>query len=808
MLESVRVVDCSAGIAGAYCAKLFGDAGAEVVVAEPPGGAPLRSWSCSGSVPAGGDGALFRYLHHGHRSVVVGAGTAPGGEPAGDLDDLLSTADLVVVDPGGTAGDPAPLADRHPHLVVTSVSPYGLTGPYAGRPASELTIQAESGGLAIRGRPERPPFQAGGQTTEWVTGAYAAAGALAALVGARATGRGELVDTSWFEVANLTLTLYADLFDSVRGRPELDGPPARSLESPSVEPTKDGYVGFNTNTRQQFEDFLVLIERPDLLEDPSWAVVTNRSARWEEWNAIVHAWTTRHTTAEIVEKAALLRIPVTPVTDAPGLLALDQAVARGVFVDDPTGTFRLPRRPWTIDGEAPPAPRPAPRLGEHTGDPWTSERDTTARPAALVATAGPVTGEAAEPGEPRLPLAGLTVLDLTSWWAGPSATGTLAALGADVVHVESVSHPDGMRMTGGVFHERPQWWELSAFFLQANTNKSAITLDLRTPAGRDLLLRLVAGADLVVENFTPRVLESFDLGWDVIHAANPSAVMVRMPAFGLDGPWRDRPGFAQTMEQVTGLAWITGYADDQPRIQRGPCDPNAGMHGAFAALVGLAQRDRTGTGCLVEAPMFDAAVAIAAEPVLEWTAYGHALGRDGNRSPRAAPQGVYPCRDRERWLALSVLDDDQWRQLIAVLGNPPWADDPGLATAAGRRERHEVLDHHLADWATRQDLDDAVAALVAAGVPAAPAVDPRRTAGHPQYEARGFHEPVDHPVAGVHATPGLPFRYRSVDRWIRRPAPTLGQDNDDVLGGRLGCTAGELAALAEAGVIGTRLPGM
>jgi crotonobetainyl-CoA:carnitine CoA-transferase CaiB-like acyl-CoA transferase len=787
VLESVRVVDCSAGIAGAYCAKLFGDAGAEVVVAEPPGGAPLRSWSCSGTVPGGGGGALFRYLHHGHRSVVV-AGTD-------DLDALLGAADVVVADPGGTAGDPAALADRHPHLVVAGVTPYGLTGPYAGRPASELTVQAESGGLAIRGRPERPPFQAGGQTTDWVTGAYAAAGALGALVGARATGRGELVDTSSFEVANLTLTLYADLFDSVRGRPELDGRPARSLESPSVEPTKDGYVGFNTNTRQQFEDFLVLIERPDLLEDPAWAIVTTRSARWEEWNGIVHAWTTRHTTAEIVEKAALLRIPVTPVTDAPTLLALDQAVERGVFVDDPTGSFRMPRRPWTIDGEAPPNPRPAPGLGDHTGTPWTTERGAAAPPAAP-ATTGP------------LPLEGLTVVDLTSWWAGPSATGTLAALGADVVHVESVSHPDGMRMTGGVFHERPQWWELSAFFLQANTNKSAITLDLRAPAGRDLLLRLVADADLVVENFTPRVLESFDLGWDVIHATNPSAVMVRMPAFGLGGPWRDRPGFAQTMEQVTGLAWITGYADDQPRIQRGPCDPNAGMHGAFAALVGLAQRDRTGVGCLVEAPMFDAAVAIAAEPVLEWTAYGRALGREGNRSPWAAPQGVYPCQGRERWLALSVLDDDQWRALLAVLGDPPWADDPGLATAAGRRERHEVLDHHLADWATRQDLDAAVAALVAAGVPAAPAVDPRRTAGHPQYEARGFHERIDHPVAGVHATPGLPFRYRSVDRWIRRPAPTLGQDNDDVLGGRLGCTADELAALAEAGVIGTRLPGM
>jgi crotonobetainyl-CoA:carnitine CoA-transferase CaiB-like acyl-CoA transferase len=799
LLESVRVVDGSAGIAGAYCAKLFGDAGAEVVMAEPPDGAPLRAWSCGGTVPDGengangDDGALFRYLHHGHRSVVVADGA--------DLDQLVVSADVVVTDPGGVLGDPSALADRHPGLVVVSVSPYGLTGPYAHRPASELTIQAESGGLAIRGRPEGVPFQAGGQISEWVTGAYAAAGGLGALRHAERTGRGELVDVSWYEVANLTLTLFADLFDSLRGRPDLDGtgaPPARSVETPSIEPTRDGFVGFNTNTRQQFEDFLALIERPDLLaEDPSWALLATRSARWDEWNAIVHAWTTAHTTDEIVERAALLRIPVCPVTDAPMVLGLDQAVARGVFVDDPTGSFRMPRRPWTIDGEPPPAPEPAPRRGEHTA---TLPPRPRPRPRPHARTQPPATEE-----HPVLPLTGTTVLDLTSWWAGPSATHALAAMGAEVLHVESVRHIDGVRMTGGVFHDRPQWWERSAFFLQTNANKAGITLDLSTPRGRELLLGLVADADadLVVENFTPRVLEAFDLGWDVIHAANPATVMVRMPAFGLDGPWRDRPGFAQTMEQVTGLAWLTGHPDDQPRIQRGPCDPNAGMHAAFAALVGLARRDRTGSGCLVEVPMFDAALAVAAEPVLEWTAYGNRLGRDGNRSPRAAPQGLYACRGHERWLALSVLDDGQWAALAGVLGGPTWADDPALATAAGRGDRHDDLDRHLGEWAARQDLDEAVAALVAAGVPAAPARDPRRTAGHPQSAARGFTEPVDHPVAGRHAIQSLPFRFRSVERWIRTPAPTLGQHTREVLAKRLGCTDDELDALTESQVIGT-----
>jgi len=767
-LSWIRVLDRSSTIAGGYCAKLLGDAGADVIKVEPAGGDPLRRWSCGGGLADGEDGALFRYLRHGHRSVVD------------DPEVREEDADVLVTDGDGALG----AADAHPDLVVVAISPYGLSGPYAGRPASELTVQADSGAVAIRGRPERPPIQAGGQVTDWVTGVYAAVATLAAL----RAGRGELIDVSWAEVANLTCTNFVDLADSMRGRPDLrELPPARSYETPSIEPTLDGYVGFNTNTRQQFESFCLLIERPELVEeDPSWAMYATRAQRWDEWNRIVHDWTTRHTTADIVEHAALLRIPVSPVLDGRGVLEVEQAVARGVFLDDPTGSFRMPRRPWTIDGEPRPSPRPAPRVGEHTGR---VERRTPRR------------APRARSGD-GLPLDGVVVVDLTAWWAGPSATGVLAALGSTVVHVESAARPDGMRMTGALLGLEGQWWERSTFFLQANTNKLGITVDL--PAGRELLLELIAKADVVIENYTPRVLESFDLGWDVVHAANPRAVMVRMPAFGLDGPWRDRPGFAQTMEQVTGLAWMTGHVDDQPRIQRGPCDPNGGMHAAFAALVALDRRDRTGVGCFVEATMFEAALNIAAEPVLEWTAYGNLLGRDGNRSPRAAPQGLYACSGREEWLAISVLDDVHWRALAGVLGHPAWADDPDLATAAGRRMRHDEIDAHISAWTSTSPLATCVAALVEVGVPAAPATDPRRTAEHPQFVARGYSEVVDHPVVGPHPTPTVPFRLRGVERWIRSPAPTLGQHNDEVIGGWLGRSPEQIEALARAGVIGDR----
>ena len=254
-----------------------------------------------------------------------------------------------------------------------------------------------------------------------------------------------------------------------------------------------------------------------------------------------------------------------------------------------------------------------------------------------------------------------------------------------------------------------------------------------------------------------------------------------MPAFGISGPWRDHVGFAQTMEQFTGLAWVTGHADDQPRIQRGPCDPLAGMHGAFALLVALAERDATGRGVHVEVPMVEGALNAAAEQVIEHTAYGNLMGREGNRSAAAAPQGLYPCRGEDRWLALSVATDAHWQALKDELGRPAWADDACLDGRDGRRAAHDRIDAALRDWAAEQALEDAVARLIEAGVPAAPVFDPRQTSRHPQMAARGFFETCDHPVVGAHPMPMLPFRYASVERWLRTPAPTLGQHSEEIL---------------------------
>lgn len=797
-LAGIRVVDFSDQIAGPYCAKLLADAGAHVVKVESREGDGMRRWSASGADGGGEDSALFCFLNAGKQSVV------------GDASDshvraLLARADVVITahglaTDGGARLDVAALRAAHPSLVVLSITPYGTTGPWAARPATEFTLQAESGSIGMRGVMGKEPVAAGGRVAEWGAGAFGAAAVVPAVLRARATGRGEHVDLSMLETANLIYTNFSETMNRLMNGSADDPLHAflrPTVETPSIEPTADGFVGFCTNSRQQFADFLVLIERPDLHADEELAQFAGRLMRFDEWTTTMRPWLSSRTTAEIVERAAALRIPVAPVLNGETVLGHEQLVERRVFQSDARGRFRQPRRPYRIDDADPPPPLSAPALGAHT------------RTAAFAATP-PALGFGVA-GD--LPLAGLRVVDLTAWWAGPIASQLLATFGAEVIHVESPRHPDGVRLVGGMMAAHyPAWWEASPHFLQVNAGKLAVAVELGTAAGHALLERLVARADVVLDNFSPRVLDGFGLSWERVQALNPRAILARMPAFGLSGPWRDHVGFAQTMEQLSGLAWVTGHADDQPRIPRGPCDPLAGMHAVMAIFVALAERAATGRGHLVESTMVESALNLAAEQVVEWSAYGRLLGRDGNRSALAAPQGLYPCAGGEpwdeRWLALSVADDVQWRALGAVLGDPEWAREPALATRAGRRAAHDMIDERLRAWTRGRERTALVAELRAHGVIASEVADPcRLLETNPQFRARRYFERPEHPVVGAMPVPSWPFRWSSVARWLRAPAPTMGQHNARVLGGLLGLSDDALAGLEADGIVGTRPAG-
>jgi crotonobetainyl-CoA:carnitine CoA-transferase CaiB-like acyl-CoA transferase len=595
--------------------------------------------------------------------------------------------------------------------------------------------------------------------------------------GGRQRGAGRHVDVSLQAVATHTGIAFVDVRDPVEGC-SVDRRSPRIIDTPCVEPTVDGFVGFAVHTPTQIRAFLSLIEREDLLGS-GWEQLPYRLGKLDEWNDIVRAWTSTRRAPDVVAAAAALRIPAAPVLGPQAVLEHDQVVARGLITEAPDRGFRQPVGPYLIDGV-----RPAPR---------TACEESGSRSA-----------RAARAGSGR-PLAGIRVLDCTSVFAGPAAAQVLCYLGAEVIHVESCERIDGGRAIVGDLMGVDRWWECAGMFLSNNRDKLDVAVSLGTEEGRNVVRRLVETCDVVLENFSPRVFERFGFDHDAVRSLNPRAVYARMPAFGLTGPWREHLGYAQTMEQVTGMAWRTGRPEQPPRVPRGPCDPLTGYHAAFALLLGLLRRDRTGQGASIEVPMIDAALNAAAELIVEYTATGTVLQREGNRCRDAAPQGIYPCRvadrGREQWLAVSIADDDQWAALRGVLDR---ADDPALRTLAGRRAAHDDLDRHLASWAADRDREEAVKVLVEAGVPAGAVRDPRLMSEHPQLLGFGYYEQSDHPVVGPRWIPALPFRYDDVEHWSRGRAPLLGEHNGYVLRDVLGFSAAEYDKFEETAVIGTR----
>jgi len=705
--DDLRVVDRTTGIAGAYCAKLLTDLGADVVFGTPVGADPL-----------------FTYLRTSQRH-------------AEDLGPWLAAADITI------EGEPAP---PHPAALVTvSITALGHGGPDDGLDVSEEVLQARSGSLSAHGHMHLPPLTVGGRLGEYIVGAFAALGALTAWWRASRTGVAESVDASMLEAIQLTYVTTPTLMARFPGgrRQSL-----RWVMIPGNEPAGDGrYVGITTVTAQQWQALARLIGRPDQADDDELGTMIGRFRRADEVNGAIHAYTRRHTADDIVAACVDARVPAAIVGNGAELPRNEQLAARNVFVRQPGESWIRPRAPFrfhSVDDRPLTAPREASGV-------WPARAKRAPDPAA--------SGDR--------PLAGIRVLDFTAFWAGPFATAWLSSMGADVIKVEAVQRPDGIRFSAAVRpHDDPRFYEKSALFHACNLAKRGITLDLGSPDGLALAKRLVERSDVVAENFTPQVLERFGLDWDTVHALNPRAIMLRMPAFGLDGPWRARGGFAQTMEQLTGMAWVTGYDGGPPIIPGGPVDPMVGAHAALAVIAALEHRRRTGAGQLVEVPLVEVATAVTAEQVIRYAIDGTLLDRRG-------AGGVYRCAGDDAWVAVDRISDPM---------NPD--------------ER--------AAWCATRTPDDAARDARAQGVAAAAMVPGYATLDDPQMRARGFFEAVDNPLVGEQHYPTWPVRLSGGPARVwTAPAPTLGQHTAEVLRDELGIDDDELARLEAAHVIGT-----
>ena len=414
----------------------------------------------------------------------------------------------------------------------------------------------------------------------------------------------------------------------------------------------------------------------------------------------------------------------------------------------------------------------------------------------------------AEPASAKLALAGVRVLDLSKYWAGPALTEVLGNMGAEIIKVEAIQAPDNWRMGGARLApvddgETPPY-EASPIFNSVNRNKYGLTLDLTRPRGQELFKRLVPEADVIVENYTPRVMPKFGLQYDALRELNEGLVMISLPAFGSTGPWREFVGFAYPTEQSTGFPQMMGYEDGKPMLWGcAGADSIAGMTGVTAVLAALEYRRRTGRGQWIDLSQAEAITTFLGQPMLDYCFNGRLWPRRGNAHATMAPHGCYRSAGEDAWVVVAVEDDTQFRRLCDVLERPDWAARGDLGSAGGRRDAHAELDEGIEAWTARRNHYEAAAELQDSGVAAAPVLTGPEVLHDPHLNARGFFERSDRRWTGEMVHNGMWAKFSRTPGGVRMPAPLLGEHNDLILRGMLGLGDEELAELARERIVGT-----
>jgi benzylsuccinate CoA-transferase BbsF subunit len=398
----------------------------------------------------------------------------------------------------------------------------------------------------------------------------------------------------------------------------------------------------------------------------------------------------------------------------------------------------------------------------------------------------------------KRPLEGVRVADLTMMWAGPYATKLLAEMGAEVIKIESPRAWDNIR----TLIDQPgvaDPWNSSYYFNEYNRGKKSVTLDLADGRGHDAFLRLVAGCDVVIENYRADVLDKLGLGYEVLRSVREDMILVSMAAFGKTGADRDLVGFGPVIEMMSGLVSLTGYRDGDEPFKTGLSygDPVGGVQAAAAVALALLKRHRTGRGTYIDLSQREGAAALAGEAFVRASLHGEtAPAHLGNRSDRWAPQGAYQCVGEQEWLVVAVTSDDEWRSASTVIGRADLAD----LSLDERRARHNELDAVIAAWAGQQDPQDAMEALQAAGVPAGRVLDTGAIHDDPQLIRRGFWVHLPHPQMHRYKQAGVSWRLVECKPSLDRPSPLFGEHTREVLTAVAGLSDEEVDALYAAGV--------
>jgi len=827
-LTGVRVIDLTRGVAGPYASQLLADQGADVMKLEPPGGDPSRHFGpFPHDTPHPERSGLFLHLNRNKRSVVVDPASDDG---AALIRTLTAEAHIVLEDyaPGSAARwgwGWQTLHVANPAMVMTSITPFGQTGPYRDYRGSELTLQAIGGPLYTNGHQDREPLKLAGHYAHYHAGIVAALATLIALRRAEATGEGDWIDVAVHECQagcrdrqsmHLTIAAYTGL--AVR---RLSA--AEFRMGTGVRSCRDGYVNI-MGAANRLPRLLRLIGRADLLEHPQLMAPpgTVPDDLVAEVEGAYAAWLKNMTKRDAVAAAQAAGLLAGAVYTVADVMQDPHFQARHVWdtIDHPaTGPLQYPGRPFILTRSPRRPPQRAPLLNEHAND--------------ITATLTPSPHRSIQTHQDaplELPLAGLRIAEITVVWAGPHVTQLLAEWGAEVIRVEPANKPQpytrGMenvptRAQANALAARGvptrlvandpglDPWNRNASFNAGARHKRSMTCDIMTPEGHEALLRLLAHCDVLVENNVPETMDKANIRWEELHALNPRLIMLRMPAFALDGPYRNYRAFGLHVEALIGHTHLRGYPGESPAIlsESLASDGIAGVQGAVAVMMALRHRERTGEGQLIEMPLTEGFLPTLGEFIMEYTMNGRDTPTQGNRHRWHAPHNVYPCSGDDNWIAIDVGTEAEFAALCQVLGAMHLLDDARFHSAQARLEHVEALDQALATLTRGHDKEHLFHTLQAVGVCAAPVRNALEVLADPQLNAREFFvalSTADEQL--LYRYPGLMFRMTRTPNTLRSGPVRLGEHNREIYCDLLGYPQEQLAALEHKGLVGTTYP--
>ena len=766
LFAGIRVIEMGASPAVGYAGKLFADLGADVkrIGAREAGAAERR------------DSALALYLHARKKTVAAEVEREPDAVRAREL---LAQAHVVFIAASGQRDAEGPwrpetIAQDFPALVVVSITPFGLQGDARNWPADDLTLQALAGISIGIGLPGRAPLKLPGDQSAFQAGLAAAIAAAGALF----SRRGVLIDVSaaavwasFYTGVDVALAHFGRYAKRRAGHRVAGQPYPRTIYR-----CKDGYFAIQCGESRHWQAFLRMIGREDLAAHPLFA---NRFKANDEHgdacDALIEPWFAGRSKSEILQQCLEHRIPGAPVYDVAEVFAHPHLAERGYFVSDstPRGKVKLPGHPYGKLDRAPGTKRSAAAASDRR-----------------ISGAGTMR-----------PLQGVRVVDFGWVWAGAVPGHILADMGAEVIKVESAKPLDYMRQGRPIVGTQKDP-EQNPMFHNVNRGKSSLRINLEHPEAKPVLRDLVAVSDVVIENFSPGVMQKFGLAYSELVSIKPDLVMCSMSAVGQEGPLRGIRTYATMIASLAGIDGLVGYPGERVLgSQSSYADPNASLHACFGILAALWRREHMGVGAYLDVSQWEAAINVMGEAVADFALDGR-IAANGDMAPaEKSPHGNYPAAGDDRWIAISAGSDAQWRALRKSLGWPAWMDIDRFATASARHVNREDLDAALAQETRKHDAQALAARLLCAGVAAAPVLDATAVADHPVFRGRALFERVAHPVLGSVPVYRLPWQLDGEPIPITRRAPLLGEHNEYTLQDVLGYSRERVRTLQDAGVL-------